>query len=74
MTLLARGLQITDTSVMCGEAPETLVHCFLKCSYAISCWDCFQLEIPASDPASLGDWHMGILLENDSKLVFNSFY
>ena len=69
MTLLVRGLQITNTCVMCGEASETLVRCFLKCPYMISCWNCIQLEIPVSDPTSLGDWFMGILDRRDQEFA-----
>ena len=66
---MARGMQIPNTCVFCGEAMESSAHLFLKCHYAIDCWRYAHVDPPLSKLSSLGDWVYKLLHEEDGNSV-----
>ena len=66
---VARGMQIPNVCVICGEAEESSTHLFLKCQYAIDYWRYAHVDPPPPEFSSLGDGVWKLLEVEDGNLM-----
>ena len=67
--LYARGMPVTDTCILCGGHEEDLMHLFLSCLFALSCWSQVDLIPSVNGVSFFLDWFFMFLTNVDKEVV-----
>ena len=67
--LCARGMPVTDTCILCGGHEEDLMHLFLSCLFALSCWSQVDLIPSVNGVSYFLDWFFMFLTNVDKEVV-----